>query len=225
MRTHAALALVILSASLGCAAAPPAAAPRPITPRGEATVALLEQPKPAAPPAAAPPAPDAEEAQKDADRDSKESGTMWGDQIGDSFGSGGLGLAGEGAGGGGRAGSFGGGSGTSGSRAKVAAATASVTAGLPPEVIQRIIRAHVSSIRRCYEAALGKSPALAGKLAVSFTINAKGDVASASAGDTTISDAAMVTCVLSAVKGIQFPAPESGVVQVTYPFHFSPGDS
>lgn len=212
MRTHAALALVILSAPLGCAAAPPAAAPGPITPRGEATVAIPEQPKPAAPPA--PDAPDAEEAQRDADKDSKESGNMWGDQIGDSFGSGGLGPPGEGMG-----------SGTSGSRAKVAAATASVTPGLPPEVIQRIIRAHVGSIRRCYETALGKSPALAGKLAVAFTINAKGDVVSASAGDTTISDAAMVTCVLSAVKGIQFPAPESGVVQVTYPFHFSPGDS
>jgi hypothetical protein len=176
-----------------------------------------------------------------------------GDSSGDASGKGGLGLSGVGEGGGGTAdggiglgkvGTLGHGAGTgtgqgygsgagklggggSGSRGRVAAATATTAgAGLPPEIIQRIIRANVEQIRFCYEAALTKTPALAGKVAVSFTIDGQGKVASASAGDTTISDAEMVTCVISAVKRMSFPLPDGGgAVNVTYPFAFSPGDS
>jgi hypothetical protein len=167
-------------------------------------------------------------------------GALTGDQVGNTFGARGLGLAGVGEGGGGLgtighgagtgqgygsgAGRAGGGSSTKG---QVKGATAATTGtGLPKEVIQRIVRQHVSQIHSCYDTAMQKAPTLAGKLAVSFTIDAKGAVASASAGDTTISDAEMVTCVVNVLKRMTFPAPEGGsAVQVTYPFIFSPNDS
>lgn len=178
-------------------------------------------------------------------------GDTWG-QIGEAFGEGGLGLTGIGEGGGGRgenvglgrigtlghgAGTgtgqgFGSGSGGLGgthtkSHAKVQAATASTTgSGLSPEVIRRVVRRKVGAIRYCYEKAMTKNPTLGGKVAVKFTIDAKGTVSSASASDTTISDAEMVSCVVTAVRGLSFPQPENGgTVVVTYPFHFSPGDN
>lgn len=182
----------------------------------------------------------------------EERGNLKGDELGDSFGAGGLGLSGTGKGGGGMgdggiglgsAGTIGHGAGTGtgqgygsgagragGGRSgggKVAAATAMTTgSGLPPEVIQRIIRANVGRIQGCYEKAMAKNPALAGKVGLSFTIGAQGTVTSVTAGDATISDAEMVTCVISAVKAMTFPAPEGGgTVNVTYPFVFAPADS
>ena len=179
-------------------------------------------------------------------------GNMWGDEIGEAFGAGGLGLVGVGEGGGGRGegvglgtvGTLGHGAGTGtgqgfgsgsgrlggshgGSRAKVQAATASTAgSGLPPEVIQRIVRQRLGAIRYCYEKAMTKNPTLGGKVAVRFTIDATGAVSSASAADTTIADAEMVSCVVGAVRGLSFPQPENGgTLVVTYPFNFSPADN
>ncbi len=234
---------------LGCMAAPQAAAPPPHAPGAtEPTVAIAPEPKPVAKPAKA-------VAKKDAgaESDAEEStGNMWGDQIGDSFGQGGLGLAGVGEGGGGRgegigigsAGGIGHGAGTGtgqgygsgagrlggsggSSRAKVQGATATSSgSGLPPEVIQRIVRQKLGVIRLCYEKAMTKDPTLGGKVAVKFTIDATGAVSAAAAADTTIPDAEMVTCVVGAVRGLSFPQPENGgVMVVTYPFNFSPADN
>lgn len=237
---------------LGCMAAPQAAAPLPpphATGAKEPTVAIALEPKLAVEPQKAVTKKDPG-AESDAE---VATGNMQGDQIGDSFGEGGLGLAGVGEGGGGRGegigiGSVGGighgagtgagqgygsgagrlgGSSTGGSRGKVQAATATSTgSGLPPEVIQRIVRQRLSLIRYCYEKAMERDPTIGGKIAVKFTINATGAVSQAAAGDTTISDATMVSCVVAAVRGLSFPQPENGgVMVVTYPFNFSPADN
>jgi hypothetical protein len=154
---------------------------------------------------------------------------------------GGLGLVGTGKGGGGSgegtiglgavgttghgAGAAAGSSGN-GKKGRVAAATAMTTgSGLAADVIQRVVRAHVGEIQACYEKAIEKTPALSGKVAVKFVIDGKGAVASASADDTNIADATMVSCVLAAVKRMSFPAPDGGgVMVVTYPFQFAPSD-
>lgn len=109
------------------------------------------------------------------------------------------------------------------SRGKVQAATATATGtGLAPDVISRVIRENVGRIHLCYEAAMAKTPSLAGKIVVAFTINGQGVVASASAGETTIADGEMVNCVVKVLKSIAFPAPDGGSnVQVSYPFVFS----
>ena len=103
-------------------------------------------------------------------------GNMWGDEIGDAFGAGGLGLTGIGEGGGGKgegiglgnigtighgAGTgtgqgFGSGSGRLGGTHKskppsVRMGATSVSGRLPPEVIQRIVRQNFGRFRLCYE--------------------------------------------------------------------------
>lgn len=173
-------------------------------------------------------------------------GALMGNQIGDNFGYGGLGLRGTGRGGGGTGeGTIGlgnlntighGGGGGSGSgygrgagglrgrRASVPtvrAGSASVRGSLSKEVIRRYIRRHINQIRYCYEQQLAQRPDLAGRVAVRFVITASGAVTSASVAGSTLGNAAAEACVARAVERIAFPQPEGGgVVIVTYPFMF-----
>jgi hypothetical protein len=199
-------------------------------------------------------------------------GNMWGSDIADAFGEGGLGLSGVGEGGGGHghgvglvddtldvfghgAGEGGGGagegiglgsigtighgagiiggdgtcgpcygrlSGTHRSKAPSVVVGAPMTSGrLPPEVIQRVVRQNFGRFRLCYENDLRAQPNLDGRVAVSFVIALDGSVASASVADTSL-PASTATCVARAFGGLSFPAPEGGIVTVTYPINFSP---
>lgn len=173
-------------------------------------------------------------------------GNMWAAHLGDSFGTG-LGLSGIGEGGGGPYDGIGldkrgigrgaGGDGEQGigrshgkltGEHKTAAPiirtpSTSVSGRLPAEVVQRIVRQRFGSFRACYEAGLRQNPTLAGRVAVRFAIDSTGTVASVSNAGSDLPDAGVVSCVVGAFRGLSFPAPESGIVTVTYPIHFSPG--
>ncbi|MES1182375.1 MAG: AgmX/PglI C-terminal domain-containing protein [Myxococcales bacterium] len=175
-------------------------------------------------------------------------GNMWGDEIGDAFGSGGLGLAGVGEGGGGLGDGtglgalgalghgagigtgqgFGAGHGRLGGAHSVVApkvrmGATTVSGRLPPEVIQRIVRQNFGRFRLCYEQGLGRNPNLAGKVAARFVIGRDGNVSNVSNGGAELADQGVVSCVLSAFYGLSFPEPEGGLVTVTYPIQFEPG--
>jgi hypothetical protein len=175
-------------------------------------------------------------------------GNMWGGDIGESFGAGGLGLSGIGEGGGGRGegiglggiGTIGHGAGTGtgqgfgsghgrlgGShRAKppsVRMGATQVSGRLPPEVIQRIVRQNFGRFRLCYENGLRNNPNLQGRVSVRFVIGRDGAVSNVSNGGSDMPDGGVVSCVVRAFYGLSFPQPEGGIVTVTYPIMFSPG--
>jgi hypothetical protein len=175
-------------------------------------------------------------------------GNMWGDEIGDAFGAGGLGLSGIGEGGGGRgegiglgnigtlghgAGigtgqGFGAGHGRLGgshkTRApKVRMGATTVSGRLPPEVIQRIVRQNYGRFRMCYEQGLARNPNLEGRVQVRFVIGRDGSVSNVSNGGSDLPDSGVVSCVISAYYGLSFPQPEGGIVTVVYPIMFAPG--
>lgn len=175
-------------------------------------------------------------------------GNMWGDEIGENYGVGGLGLRGSGVGlgGSGRAegiglgnvGTMGRGGGVGGatgygsgrlsggpkaSSPSVRMGATTVTGGLPPEVVQRVVRRQFGRIRYCYEKGLTNSPTLAGKITTSFTINATGTPEGIST-NSDLSDKEVVSCVNSTFAALSFPKPEGGVVKVTFPISFSPGE-
>ena len=179
-------------------------------------------------------------------------GNMWGGDIGEANGAGGLGLSGvgEGAGGNGlgiglgRVGTYGHGSGlgdggefgnghggSNFGRARHKAADLSMRQGdtqasgghIPPEVIQRIVRQNFGRFRLCYENGLRNNPNLAGRVSVRFVIGRDGGVMSAANGGSDMPDAAVVSCVVGAFRGLQFPqSEEGGAVTVTYPISFAP---
>jgi hypothetical protein len=175
-------------------------------------------------------------------------GNMWGDEIGDAFGAGGLGLSGIGEGGGGRGegiglgsiGTLGHGAGTGTGQGfgsghgrlggshktrapKVRMGATTVSGRLPPEVIQRIVRQNYGRFRMCYEQGLARNPNLEGRAQVRFVIGRDGSVSNVQNGGSDLPDSGVISCVINAYYGLSFPQPEGGIVTVVYPIMFQPG--
>jgi len=175
-------------------------------------------------------------------------GGLTGNQIGEAYGVGGLGLVGTGSGGGGTGegtiglGNFGtigkGGGGGNGSgygrgagglggrRAKapdVIPGTANVRGSLDKEIIRRIIRRHINEVKYCYEQELTKKPELGGRIMVQFTIAASGQVIASVLQNSTMGNAKVENCTVQAVRRWEFPKPlGGGIVIVSYPFVLTP---
>jgi hypothetical protein len=176
-------------------------------------------------------------------------GNMFGDVVGESAGTGGLGLTGTGEGGGGPGegigiGNFGtlghgGGMGNDqglglgrghpGGTHKprspgMRESTPSVNGKLPAEVIQRIVRQNFGRFRLCYESGLRGNPGLQGRVAVKFIIDRSGAISLTADGGSDLPDQGVVQCVVRGFGNLSFPQPEGGMVTVVYPIMFSPGD-
>jgi TonB family protein len=178
-------------------------------------------------------------------------GGLIGNQIGEAYGVGGLGLVGTGTGGGGTGegtiglGNFGtigkGGGGGNGSgygrgagglggrRARapdVIPGQANVRGSLDKEIIRRIIRRHINEVKYCYETELTKKADLAGRISVQFTIAATGTVIASVLQSSTMGNIRVENCVVQAVRRWEFPKPlGGGIVIVSYPFNFTAGAS
>lgn len=174
-------------------------------------------------------------------------GNMWGDEIGDSRGFGGLGLSGLGEGGGSESGTgiglgnigtigrgsgagngmgFGNGNGrlTGEHRVKVPIARygqTTINGRIPPEVVQRIVRQNSGAQKFCYQNGLRNNPNLQGRVTVRFIISRDGSVSSANNGGSDLPDQTVVQCVIRSFYGMSFPAPENGIVSIIYPIIFS----
>jgi Ca-activated chloride channel family protein len=176
-------------------------------------------------------------------------GNTFGDAIGDSFGAGGLGLKGTGEGGGGRGegiglgniGTIGHGAGTGTGQGfgnghgrlggahgttppTLRQGNLAVNGRLPPEVISRIVRQNFGRYRLCYEAGLKNNPTLQGRVAVKFVIDRSGAVSTSSDAGSDLPDRSTVACVVRGFGNLSFPQPEGGIVTVTYPILFAPGE-
>lgn len=99
---------------------------------------------------------------------------------------------------------------------------AEVEGALDRDIIRRIVRAHISEVRECYDAGLQHDPELAGRVAVQFVIGPKGKVTRATAESEMEGD--VPACIAKAVEGWLFPRPADGKdVAVAYPFVLEPG--
>ena len=99
-----------------------------------------------------------------------------------------------------------------------------VKGSLDKAIIRRIVRAHISEVRHCYNNGLTEDPDLGGRVNVQFTISPTGKVPVAVVASSTLDHEATETCISRAVKRWKFPKPEGGgSVVVTYPFVLAPG--
>jgi TonB family protein len=162
--------------------------------------------------------------------------------VGESFGSGGLGIRGTGrggggvgygtiglgnlntighGGGGGSGAGYGRGSGGRAAAPAIRAGAAMVKGSLGRQPIRRTIQRQINAVRACYERQLQSNPNLAGKVVVKFVIDGTGKVTSAVIAETTLNNPAVEQCLLKVFKRMTFPQPEGGgVVVVNYPFIF-----
>lgn len=100
-----------------------------------------------------------------------------------------------------------------------------VEGALRVDIVQRIVRAHLSEVRACDRAVRSKDPKLAGGVTLELVVAADGKVSSASVGDSSVSDASLGKCLVKAAKKKwRFPKPRDGAkVEISYPFSFAPG--
>jgi Ca-activated chloride channel family protein len=151
-------------------------------------------------------------------------GGLVGDEIGESFGVGGLGLVGTGSGGSG----YGSGIGTLGGSGQqvpeVKAAKPVIHGSLDKDLIRRIVKSHMNDIRGCYNAALTKDPTVTGRVAIQFTIGPDGKIKKSIVRENSTGDDSLGTCIAKRVKAWTFPKPGGGgEVTITYPFLLVPG--
>jgi hypothetical protein len=97
-----------------------------------------------------------------------------------------------------------------------------VSGRLPPEAIQRVVRANFGRFRLCYENGLFTNPALAGRVSTKFAIGSEGQVLWSTDESYDLPDASVVACVTRAFSSLTFPSPpDSSQVTVVYPITFS----
>lgn len=171
-------------------------------------------------------------------------GGLIGDQVGESYGLGGLGLAGTGrggggtgegtiglgtlgtigkGGGGGSGAGYGRGAGRLGGRRarapRVIAGRATVRGALDKEIIRRIIRRHINEVKFCYQRELQGNAKLGGRVIVQFMITSTGQVGTSKVQGSTVGNQKVEMCIAQAVRRWLFPKPKGGgIVIVSYPF-------
>jgi len=94
---------------------------------------------------------------------------------------------------------------------------------LPPwirDMIRRKVRGYLSELEEAYSAAVGRNPALKGKLVVRFRIDPSGKVPRAVTVESSLGDAAFVGEVLGRIRLWTFDPPGGRTVEVLYPFVF-----
>jgi hypothetical protein len=93
---------------------------------------------------------------------------------------------------------------------------------LPPDTVQRVVRASFGAFRICYELGLRRNPVLAGRVVLKLTIDRSGNVSRALDVGSTIGDGDVVACVVRSAGALAFPASDDGPVNVVYPLTFAP---
>jgi hypothetical protein len=91
--------------------------------------------------------------------------------------------------------------------------------GLEREIVRRVVRRNEAQVRYCYERALQGDPDLAGRVELKFLIAPTGAVQSAAVQRTEVGRE-VGECIAGAVRRMSFPAPEGGIVAVSYSWTF-----
>lgn len=89
------------------------------------------------------------------------------------------------------------------------------------EAVAKVINSHLAEVQRCYEAGLMKTPGLAGKVVLEWSIATSGKVVSSKSKSSTLKDASVESCILRALNNWQFPPAKGNSVIITYPFIFN----
>lgn len=99
-----------------------------------------------------------------------------------------------------------------------------VMGAIDADAVEAALLAHKDEFRLCYEREINaENPSLAGRVGTSFVIGSSGHVDQAGVESTTLNNSNAERCILQVLKRIEFPIPRgAGMVQVSYPFKFTP---
>ena len=92
------------------------------------------------------------------------------------------------------------------------------------DAIDRVVRKHFPQLRSCYDSARATKPSLAGRVTVKLVIGEEGNVYKGTYVDhneSTLSDASVESCLVSAFGSMEFASPTGGITSVSVPLDFS----
>jgi len=96
---------------------------------------------------------------------------------------------------------------------------------LDPEIIRAGIGARMRRMKGgCYADGVRKNTALHGEVKMRFVIDTTGHAINIEDAGSKMPDKEVLTCIKKEFAALRFPAPEGGIVTVTYPLLLSPGD-
>ena len=95
-----------------------------------------------------------------------------------------------------------------------------VEEGLTRDEVGRVIHAHMSEIRYCYESSMLHNPDLEGKLVMDFTVAGSGSVSRSEIKDDGAKDQRLSTCLTTKLSRWQFPNRAAESMSRSYPFIF-----
>jgi TonB family protein len=94
--------------------------------------------------------------------------------------------------------------------------------GYDRDLVLKVVRLHQNQIRFCYESELNRSPDLAGKVTVAWTIDGTGAVSIAQVAESGLKNESVENCILQRVRSWKFPEPQGGQeVAITFPWVFN----
>lgn len=108
-------------------------------------------------------------------------------------------------------------------RCKVTRAPAPPPGGegeLEASAVIAAINRRMGAITRCYERRLMSNPSLGGRINFGWTITPSGSVSGLRVRSSSLGDTQVASCVAGVLRGIRFPQPRGGSVQISYPFIF-----
>lgn len=89
---------------------------------------------------------------------------------------------------------------------------------LPKDLIRGVIQQHIGEVKQCYLGQLQQNKDLAGRVLVYFVIGTDGHVKESHIQESSLNSPACEKCIAGTVQGWQFPKPQGGKVEVSYPF-------
>jgi hypothetical protein len=95
--------------------------------------------------------------------------------------------------------------------------------GLSKEQVMRVVRAHATAIKYCYEKELQRAPHLSGRIDIAWVIHPNGTVDRARVAKSAIGNAAVEGCIVRTIKSWQFPKADADTIVQSFPFLFKGG--
>ncbi len=96
------------------------------------------------------------------------------------------------------------------------------TGTIEKALVERFINQHKFQLQICYEQSLRRNDKAVGTMEWKWTINSRGVVSGVELASSTIKDKKLEKCIKEKMSTWQFPNPQNGSVEISYPFVFSP---
>jgi hypothetical protein len=95
--------------------------------------------------------------------------------------------------------------------------------GLSKEQVMRVVRAHATAIKYCYEKELQRAPHLSGRIDIAWVVHSDGSVDRVRVAKSGVGNAAVEGCIVRTIKSWQFPKADADTIVQSFPFLFKGG--